>query len=69
MEEGELRFAASDGTPFTFLPGEKATVGGRPLDPRGDPPLAGPFLSSLSPGAWTFSVGELRYRFEPLAAR
>jgi hypothetical protein len=60
VEEGELRFAASDGTPFTFLPGEKASVGGRPLDPRGYPRLAGPFLSSPSPGTWTLSLGELQ---------
>lgn len=66
VEEGEMRFAASDGTPFTFIPGERATVGGRPLDPRSYPLLAGPFLASRSPGTWTFSFGEKSYRFEPL---
>lgn len=66
VEDGEQRFAASDGTPFTFVPGERATVGGRPLDPRDYPLLAGPFLSSRSPGTWTFSFGEKSYRFEPL---
>jgi hypothetical protein len=65
-EVGELRFTASDGTAFTFVPGERAAVAGRPLAPRQYPRLAGPFLSSPEPGHWTFAFGGLRQSFEPL---
>lgn len=67
-EAGEMRFQASDGTPFTFLPGERAAVGGQPIEPRTYPRLAAPFLSSEGDGRWRFEFGKYRYRFEPLAA-
>lgn len=69
LEEGELRFAASDGTPITFLPGRKAAVGGKALEPERYPPLDGPFLDSREPGRWTFDFEEFRFRLEPLAPR
>lgn len=67
-DKAELRFTASDGTRLAFLPGEKATVGGRPLL-MDYPLLGGPFLTSERPGLWTFSFGGVRQRFETLAAR
>ena len=59
----ELRFTASDGTRLAFVPGEKATVGGRALV-TDYPLLAGPFLNSEGAGRWTFSFGGVRQRFE-----
>ncbi|HYO13716.1 MAG TPA: hypothetical protein VE685_11030 [Thermoanaerobaculia bacterium] len=69
LNEGELRFAASDGTPLTFLPGRKAAVAGKALEPELYPPLDGPFLASREPGRWTFDFGDFRFRLEPLAPR
>jgi hypothetical protein len=62
----ELRFAASDGTRLTFVPGERAAVAGRPLQPQSYPLLEAPFLSNQGPGQWTFSFGGVRYRFDPV---
>lgn len=62
---GEIRFLASDGTQLAFVPGERASVGGRPL--RVDYPLlTGPFLNSEGPGRWMFSFGGPRQRLETL---
>lgn len=61
--ERELRFTASDGTRLAFVPGERATVGGRALA-MDYPLLAGPFLSSEGAGRWTFSFAGVRQRFE-----
>lgn len=66
LNEGELRFTASDGTRLTFVPGEKATVAGKPLAVD-SPLLAGPFLTSEGPGRWTFSFGDVRRKFETLS--
>lgn len=68
LVEGELRFVASDGGRLSFLPGEKATVGGRPLEVD-YPLLAGPFLNSAGPGRWTFSFDGVRHQFEALSPR
>jgi hypothetical protein len=54
---GELRFAASDGRRLTFVPGERATVDGAPIDAAGYPLLAGPYLASRGPGRWSFAYG------------
>jgi hypothetical protein len=65
QDKSELRLTASDGTRLAFLPGERATVGGRALA-MDYPLLAGPFLASEGPGRWTFSFGGVRQRFEAL---
>ena len=65
LDKSELRFTASDGTRLVFVPGESATVGGRPLAVD-YPLLVGPFLTSDGPGRWTFSFGGVRQRFETL---
>lgn len=69
LEEGELRFSASDGTPLTFLPGRRAAVAGKALEAERYPPLDGPFLASREPGRWTFDFEDFRFRLEPLAPR
>jgi hypothetical protein len=69
LQEGELRFTASDGTRLTFLPGRRATVAGKALEPERYPPLDGPFLDSREPGRWTFDFEDFRFRLEPLAPR
>lgn len=66
--EGELRFTAGDGTLYTFVPGQRATVAGTPLAPRSFPLLAGPFVASTRPGEWTFSLADVQVRLEPDAA-
>ncbi len=63
LEGRELQFTASDGTRLSFVPGEKATVGGRALA-TDYPLLAGPFLNSKGAGRWTFSFGGVRQKFE-----
>src|SRR4028119_1538066 len=68
LAEGELRFTASDGAKLSFLPGEKATVGGRPLQVD-YPLLAGPFLNSAGSGRWTFSFDGVRHQFEAMSPR
>jgi hypothetical protein len=68
LVESELRFTASDGAKLSFLPGEKATVAGRPLEVD-YPLLAGPFLSSSGTGRWTFSFDGVRHQFEALSPR
>ncbi len=63
--ERELRFTASDGTRLAFLPGERATVGGKALD-LDYPLLAGPFLSSRGQGRWTLSFGGRKVEYETM---
>lgn len=66
LNEGELRFTASDGTRLAFVPGETATVAGKPLVVD-SPLLAGPFLTNEGPGRWTFSFEDVRRKFETLS--
>jgi hypothetical protein len=54
---GELRFTADDGRRLTFVPGERATVAGIPIDASHYPLLAGPYLASQGPGRWSFAFG------------
>ena len=63
--DGELRFTASDGTRLAFLPGERATVGGKALD-LDYPLLAGPFLSSQGQGRWMFSFAGRKVEYETI---
>jgi hypothetical protein len=69
QEEGELRFTASGGPPLAFLPGRRAAVAGKALEPQRYPLLEGPFLASREPGRWTFDFEGSRFRLEPLAPR
>jgi hypothetical protein len=67
--DGELRFTSrftsTSGT-ITFLPGERATVDGRPLDVI-SPLLSGPYLSNLGAGRWLFAFGSRQILFKPLS--
>lgn len=62
----ELRFTASDGTRISFVPGQRAAVAGRVLEPQSYPFLQGPFLSSEGGGRWTFKFGAFHRDFERL---
>jgi hypothetical protein len=62
----ELRFAASDGTQLSFVPGQRAAAAGRALEPQAYPLMDAPFLSSQGSGAWTFRFGPFRRDFERL---
>jgi hypothetical protein len=61
---GEIRFTAPGGARSTFLPGVRATFGGSPVDAGGYPHLAAPFLSSPSPGRWSFGFEKYQFHFE-----
>jgi hypothetical protein len=65
-EEGEIRFTAGGGARLDFLPGRRARVDGKALEPAAWPRLSAPFLSSPAPGRWSFAFGESRFRFEPV---
>jgi hypothetical protein len=56
-EGGELRFTAGDGRQLAFVPGERATIDGVPVDAAHYPLLAGPYLASQGPGRWSFAFG------------
>jgi hypothetical protein len=66
---GELRFIASDGTRFDFVPGERAAIDGRRLDVAGYPLLSGPFLANEGAGRWNFTFGGGQVRFAALDPR
>jgi hypothetical protein len=63
--EGEIRFTAGDGTRSTFLPGRRAALAGASLEAAAYPRCASPFLSSPSPGRWSFGFEKSSFRFEP----
>jgi len=54
---------------FFYLPGERASVDGRRLDPAASPPLAAPFLASPRPGVWRFAFGDEAHALAPLGGR
>jgi hypothetical protein len=62
---GEIQFTAGDGTRLDFLPGRRATVAGKTITAAEYPRLASPFLSSPSPGRWSFSFQKSQLRFDP----
>jgi hypothetical protein len=64
--EEEIRFSASDGTRFDFLPGRRAAVAGKLIEAAAYPRLDAPFLSSPSPGRWSFSFEKFQLRFDPV---
>ncbi len=59
-EAGELRFTASDGRRLVFVPGERATIDGVPVDAAHYPLLAGPYLASQGSESWSFAFGDDR---------
>jgi hypothetical protein len=62
---GEIRFTAGDGARSTFLPGNRAALSGKTIEATEYPRHASPFLSSPSPGRWSFGFGKSSFRFEP----
>ncbi|HKV12404.1 MAG TPA: hypothetical protein VJ725_29945 [Thermoanaerobaculia bacterium] len=67
--EEEMRFRATDGQEVSFLPGRRATAGGKVLAAESYPPLAGPFLASSERGRWTFAFENYRLRVDPSGGR
>lgn len=53
-EDGAIHFTGADGKAADFLPGRRATIAGRPVEAAAYPRMAAPFLSSPSPGRWSF---------------
>jgi hypothetical protein len=64
-EDGELHFTGGDGARADFLPGRNARISGRPVDAAAYPRMETPFLSSPSPGRWSFKFEKFLFRFEP----
>jgi hypothetical protein len=64
-EEGEIHFTGGDGARADFLPGRSAKVAGRPVEAAAYPRMETPFLSSPSPGRWSFKFEKFLFRFEP----
>jgi hypothetical protein len=54
-EEGAIRFTGPDGKGSEFLPGRRATLAGRAVEAAAYPRMDAPFLSSVTPGKWSFS--------------
>lgn len=54
-EDGAIHFKDGDGKSADFVPGRRATIAGRPVEAGVYPRMDSPFLSSLSPGKWSFS--------------
>lgn len=63
---GEIQFTASDGTRLDFLPGRRATLAGKAIEATAYPHLSSPFLSSPSPGRWSFDFEKSQLRFDPV---
>jgi hypothetical protein len=63
--DSEIHFTAADGGRLDFLPGRRAKVTGKALEPAAYPFLSAPFLSSPASGRWSFAFGETRFKFEP----
>ncbi len=63
--EGEIRVTAGDGKRSTFVPGRRAALAGKAIEAAEYPRHASPFLSSPSPGRWSFEFGKSSFRFEP----
>jgi hypothetical protein len=54
-EDGAIHFTGADGKRSDFVPGRRATIAGRPVEAAAYPRMDAPFLSSPSPGKWSFS--------------
>lgn len=66
-EPVRLTLTTPGAPPFTFHPGESASVGERGITARDYPVHASPFLShEAARGTWRFRHGEVDYRFKPL---
>ena len=65
--EGEIRFTAGDGARSMFLPGVRAALAGSAVEAESYPRFSSPFLSSPSPGRWSFGFEKYQFRFEPAA--
>ncbi|HEY0514068.1 MAG TPA: hypothetical protein VGH73_19325 [Thermoanaerobaculia bacterium] len=65
-EDGEIHFTGIDGARADFLPGRRARFGGSSVEAAAYPRMEAPFLSSPSPGRWSFSFDRFPFRFEPV---
>jgi hypothetical protein len=68
-EDGAIHFTGSDGAGADFLPGRQARVSGRPVEAKAYPRMEAPFLSSPSPGRWSFAFEKFLFRFDSMEAR
>jgi hypothetical protein len=53
-EDGAIHLTDGDGKSSDFVPGRRATIAGRPVEAAAYPRMDAPFLSSPSPGKWSF---------------
>jgi hypothetical protein len=65
VEGGELLYGAADRRRLGFVPGERATLDGVPLEAAAYPRLAGPYLASDGPGRWSFAFASDRIGLRP----
>jgi hypothetical protein len=72
-EDGAIHFTrfmgGDDGAGADFLPGRQAKVAGRPVEAKAYPRMEAPFLSSPSPGRWSFAFEKFLFRFDSMEAR
>ena len=54
-EDGAIRFTGGDGTRAEFVPGRRAAFAGRPVEASAYSRMDSPFLSSRTPGKWSFA--------------
>jgi len=64
-DDGEIHFMAAGGGRLDFLPGRRASLAGKALEPAAYPRLSAPFLSSPVPGRWSFDFSGSRFKLEP----
>lgn len=65
-ESGEIRFTSGGGERLDYLPGRRAAMAGKAMEPAKYQRLEAPFLSSPSPGEWRFSFDKFKFRFDPM---
>jgi hypothetical protein len=65
-ESGEIRFTSGGGARLDYLPGRRAATAGKAIEPAKYQRLEAPFLSSPSPGRWSFSFEKFKYRLDPV---
>ena len=65
-ESGEIRYTSGGGARLDYVPGRRALTAGKAITPEKYQRLEAPFLSSPSPGRWSFSFEKFKYRLDPV---
>lgn len=68
-ESGQIRFTSGGGARLDYLPGRRAAMAGKAMEPAKYQRLEAPFLSSPSPGDWRFSFDKFKFRFDPMEVK